>query len=289
MSETVTNMLNQVPDVPDRFYGVTEREACNDTYDFVIQQVRRLGYAILDAGYTSEHLNQISRSFDSIRKTYIANFGESALKEIDEYHTMRALLTYESNSFLQLAMNQHVLAVVRKLISGKFVLNQQNGVINPPGESYNQAAWHRDLPYQHYISSTPLAINALFCMDDFTCENGATFIIPASHKFTACPSEDYVRQNAIQLIAKAGQFIILDCMTFHSGGFNKTSMERRAVNQVYTIPYFKQQINLPQNIANASNLSDETREFLGFSYQEPVSVKQYLLSRGLNREKSSMS
>jgi hypothetical protein len=37
------------------------------------------------------------------------------------------------------------------VIQGTFILNQQNGIINPAKEADNQAAWHRDLPYQILI------------------------------------------------------------------------------------------------------------------------------------------
>ncbi len=95
---------------------------------------------------------------------------------------MRALLTHGGAVFLRLATHPKLAEVLGKLIAGKYVLNQQNGVVNPPGESYNQASWHRDLPHQHFVSSSPLAVNALFCLDDFVAANGATFVLPASHK-----------------------------------------------------------------------------------------------------------
>lgn len=49
-------------------------------------------------------------------------------------------------------------------------------------------------------------------------------------------------------------FIMIDCMTFHSGGVNRTARPRRGVNHVYTIPLFGSKsicprflaINLPQ-------------------------------------------
>ncbi|MFX5510311.1 hypothetical protein ABTD49_20870, partial [Acinetobacter baumannii] len=82
------------------------------------------------------------------------------------YQTIRAPLVHGSAVFRRLATNPVLMEVLQKLIVGKFILNQQNGVINPPGATYNQGAWHRDLPYQHYVSSTPLAVNALFCVDD---------------------------------------------------------------------------------------------------------------------------
>ena len=133
--------------IPVKFYGVTEQETCNNKYESVIEQVKRLGYAILDGGYTEQDLDNIRKSFNNVRDSYIAGFGESYLREIDEYHTIRALLTHGDPIFTKLATNQYLLQVLERLIAGKFILNQQNGVINPPEESYSQAAWHRDLPY----------------------------------------------------------------------------------------------------------------------------------------------
>lgn len=268
---------------PELVYGVLQQDRFESEKDEVAEQVRRLGYAILDSGYTPAQLREISDAFDRARDRYVNTWGEARLRSLNEFHTIRALLTHGGAPFMQLAMNPNLMAVLQKLVVGKFVLNQQNGVINPPGETYNQGAWHRDLPYQHYVSSSPLAVNALFCVDDFTLENGSTFVLPASHKASAFPSENYLRKNAVQVEAKAGQYILLDCMLFHSGGFNRTAKERRAVNHVYNIPYFKQQINLPGSIS-VDGLSAEARGLLGFDYQEPASIEQYLASRSKKTE-----
>jgi ectoine hydroxylase-related dioxygenase (phytanoyl-CoA dioxygenase family) len=101
-------------------------------------------------------------------------------------------LAYEP-IFLELAANPRILKICRTLVADYVTLNQQNGIINPPnGQRYNQAAWHRDLPYQHFTSSRPLAINALFCIDAFTVENGATKVLPASHREEAFPSDAFI-------------------------------------------------------------------------------------------------
>lgn len=121
-------------------------------------------------------------------------------------------------------------------------------------------------------------MNALFCVDDFTLDNGSTFVIPATHKEINYPSESFVERNAVQVTAKAGQYILLDCMLFHSGGFNRTQKERRAVNHVFTIPYFKQQIKLAGQL-NMDDLTPAERELFGIPYQEPLSIESYLSSR----------
>jgi len=264
--------------IPSASYGILQQNRPDSALDEAAEQVRNLGYAIIDSGYTAPALQSISEAFDCTREHYVETYGESKLRSLNEFHTIRSPLTHGDEAFLRLALNENLLSVLRKLIPGKFILNQQNGVINPSQETYNQSAWHRDLPYQHFVSTKPLAINALFCVDDFTVENGATFVLPASHKSEAFPSSNYIRRNAIQVEAKAGSFILLDCMVFHAGGYNTTHSVRRAVNHVYNIPYFKQQINLPMNMKNAS-LSAEAKDILGFNYMEPNSIAQYFSAR----------
>lgn len=270
--------MNKMNTIPKASYGVLQRDNFVSEIEEVAEQIRRLGYAILDSGYTAEQLVEISDKFNEVRQKYILKWGESRLKSLNEFHTIRALLTQGESIFIQMASNQNLMAVLENIIVGTFVLNQQNGVINPPCEEYNQGAWHRDLPYQHYVSSSPLAVNALFCVDDFNFENGSTFVLPASHKSVAFPSENYLKRNAIQVTAKAGQFILLDCMLFHSGGFNKTEKVRRAINHVFTIPYFKQQINLPTNMC-VDKLTPDEKKLFGFTMLEPQSIAQYLDSR----------
>lgn len=270
--------MSNISRPPEKSYGVLQQTVADSAIDGVVEQVRNLGYGILDSGCTAPELQHLSSEFDAVHRDYIERFGDKWLADIDEHNTIRAMLTQGSATFLELAFNPRLMTTLKKLIAGKFILNQQNGIINPPRQIYNQGAWHRDLPYQHFVSTSPLAINALFCIDDFTLENGATFVLPASHKSEAFPSEHYVQKNLLQVEAKAGSFILLDCMLFHAGGFNATQTRRRAVNHIYNIPYFKQQINLPENMGEAE-LPPEQREILGFSYLEPASVAAYLSSR----------
>jgi ectoine hydroxylase-related dioxygenase (phytanoyl-CoA dioxygenase family) len=264
--------------IPEISYGILEQNLPETIFDEAAEQVRKIGYAVIDSGYSASDILQFSEEFNFTRKNYIEAYGEETLKKVDEYYTIRSPLTHGSDKFLKLALNENLMSVLKKLIQGKFILNQQNGIINPPQETYNQAAWHRDLPYQHFVSTKPIAINALFCVDDFTIENGATFVIPASHKFEDFPSPKYIKSNAVQVEAKAGSFILLDCMMFHAGGYNVTHSSRRAVNHVYNIPYFKQQINIPNNM-KSDNLSAEQRDILGFNFMELGSVARYLSTR----------
>ena len=267
--------------VPEAAYGIAHRDAPQDVAEEIAAQVRRLGYAKVGSGLDADALAALSDAFERVRSGYVELWGEDRLRAANEFHTVRALCTHGEAGFLDLAMRAPLHAVVSRLIDGTYVLTQQNGIINPPGEGYNQGSWHRDLPYQHFTSSTPLAINALFCLDDFTLENGSTFVIPASHKAGPFPSEEYRKSHALQVEAAAGEFILLDCMTFHSGGANRSDRGRRAVNHVFGIPHLQQQIDLP-NAMDPTGLSEAARSLLGFGTRGAASVEAYIAARERN-------
>lgn len=265
--------------VPTASYGILQQTHAETSIDVAVESVRTLGYAVLDScnvGIPSA-LQRLSNAFDAARDKYVRRYGEASLETVNEHHTVRLLMDSD-DAFLRLVFDANLIAAISALIEGKFTLNQQNGIVNPPRKEYNQGAWHRDLPYQHFVSSKPLAINALYCIDDFTPANGSTFVLPASHKTERFPSAAYVRRHALQVEAKAGQFILLDCMTFHAGGFNTSERQRRAINHLFTIPFIKQQIRIPGNI-NATDLSAKEKEILGFDFLEAASIDDFLASR----------
>jgi hypothetical protein len=260
-------------------YGVLEqRIVANDT-DRAAEEVAYLGYSVMDSGYSADEIRDIGRVFDAVHAKYVELYNrKDFLKEIDEHNGIRLPLAIDER-FMDLAMNPRVLDFVQKLIRNKFILNQQNGIINPPGETYNQGSWHRDLPYQHFVSSKPLAITALYCVDDFTIENGATFVLPGSHTREEYPSDSFVESKAKQITSPAGSFIVLHCMLFHRGGANRTSSPRRAVNHVYTTAFIKQQIDIPSALAGRAVRSAPIADLLGFRYQIPRTVADFLDSR----------
>jgi ectoine hydroxylase-related dioxygenase (phytanoyl-CoA dioxygenase family) len=156
------------------------------------------------------------------------------------------------------------------------VLNQQNGIVNPPyAQQYNQGLYHRDLPYQHFVSSHPLMVNALFCLDPFTAQNGATYVVPASHKVEDFPSDAAITSCQQQISAPEGSFIIMDSMVFHRGGANATNRARRGINQAYSIPFIRQQIDLPATLGRGYTEDAKIRKLLGYDVQTPTSVAAY--------------
>lgn len=179
---------------PTPRYGVRLENRSADQIEAAAETLALLGYAVVDSGLSFAQIEALRDRFDAMDSARKARYGVDRLKAVGEIDLIRCPLA-EDRLFLDLARNSNILALCERLLGPGFILNQQNGVINPAGEpTYSQSAFHRDLPYQHFVSSRPLAINALFCLDPFTSENGASIVIPASHKQEAFPSEPVIAE-----------------------------------------------------------------------------------------------
>ena len=275
-------MDSHSPDDDVPFYGVLKRNSVGNPIDKVVEEIVNLGFSVIHSGLSDDEIQSLSSKFDFLHARYLRIYDSKYLESIDEHNSIRLPLAFD-RAFIELATNKNVLNVVERLIVGKFMLNQQNGIINPPGKQYSQGAWHRDLPYQHFVSSRPIAINALYCVDDFTKDNGATHVLPASHKQESFPSDAYTLKNSAQITARAGSFIMMDCMTFHRGGVNNTRAKRRAVNHIYTIPHIKQLIDIPA-LLGEEGMDVYVQELLGYSYGLPRSIDDFLKTRNNRRD-----
>jgi ectoine hydroxylase-related dioxygenase (phytanoyl-CoA dioxygenase family) len=260
-------------------YGIRERATSDVVADRHAERVRLVGYTVVAGGFSPDHVRQISARIDALlERQASAAGGLDRLSEIGEHETARCCLA-QDEAFLTLVTNGAVTDICRRLLGDYFVLMQQNAVVNPPGRAHTQNAYHRDLPYQHFVSSRPLAISALFCADAFTQQNGATVVIPGSHKVEQFPSEAAMQDLELPVEAPAGSYIVFDSMLFHRAGTNTSAAVRRAVNQVYAMPFVAQQISLPDVLGGKYSDEPELARLLGYGATPVRSVEEWWARR----------
>jgi hypothetical protein len=262
-------------------YGVTQQEDNGDrTYNVHCERVKRNGYTVLDSGFSDGKLKKLDMAIDAARLEYSNLYTYATLKGIEEHNTVRAPFLL-SPIFFEISMNKNLNSAIKSIMGPNYIINQQNIIINPSKENYNQGLWHRDLPYQHFTISRPIALNALFCVNDFRRDNGATFVLPSSHQSERFPSDSFIKENEIQITAKRGQFILIDSMLYHKGGENKSSKERVAVNNVFSSPMIRRQIDVGKNEFEYSLecLDEEIIQKLGLNFETFKGVGNFLRSR----------
>jgi ectoine hydroxylase-related dioxygenase (phytanoyl-CoA dioxygenase family) len=90
--------------------------------------------------------------------------------------------------------------------------------------------------------------NSIWLLDDFTAGNGATRVVPGSHRLGALPREAMADPAAthpdeVQLIAPAGTVVVFNSHLWHGGTRNRTGQPRRALHSYFTRRGNPQQLN----------------------------------------------
>jgi ectoine hydroxylase-related dioxygenase (phytanoyl-CoA dioxygenase family) len=81
--------------------------------------------------------------------------------------------------------------------------------------------------------------NTIWLLDDFTAENGATRIVPGTHRSRQLPRQAFADPQAqhpdeILVLGKAGDVVVMNTHAWHGGTANRTGSARRALHAFYT-------------------------------------------------------
>ena len=260
-------------------YGVTEKTISSSKFSDNKEELERNGYTLIEGGFNKNDLIKIKNKVSKCKDLYHKIHKTSFLKSSDEDNTIRAPFLLDS-IFLNICFNKKLLEFITEIMGDNFILNQQNVIINPSKKKYNQSYWHRDLPYQHFTSSRPLAVNAIFCLDDFTTASGCTKVLPGSHLFETFPSDNYVLSSQKHIESAKGNFLVLNSMLYHSGSSNISRSDRLGINNVFSIPLIKRQIEIKEE-----DFSYKLTKFKKsnvdriIKYSSPQSVSSFLKER----------
>jgi ectoine hydroxylase-related dioxygenase (phytanoyl-CoA dioxygenase family) len=124
-----------------------------------------------------------------------------------------------------------------------------------PGQGLQglHADWHEAVGPGDYQ-----VCNSIWLLDDFTTENGATRVVPGSHRWGKMPGEMMSDPAAPHpqeklLLAPAGTVAIFNSHTWHGGTLNRTPSPRRAIHSYWC------RRSQPQQLEQQKYLDAETR------------------------------
>jgi len=255
-------------------YGILNRSAATAGLEIAQERLKVQGFCILSDVLSASEVDDYNARIDEVYAAQCEEVGgAAALREISDEDIVRCPLAYDPK-FVDLAASPRVVDLIKSVLGDNLVLLMQNAIINRPDKVQAQAKWHRDLNYQHWICSKPLALSALVCLEDFTVETGGTVFLPGSHKFEPFPSESLVESLSVTPQARKGSVLVFDAMTFHRAGTNRSGRMRRAVNHVVGLPILGQQVDIPSMLGKPP-VDPWLASFLGFRWNPVKNVCEW--------------
>lgn len=238
-----------------------------------LEKIAKNGFTIIENVLSDDECKNISDKLDIINEEEQNEFGKERLEKINEKGILRSLLL-KDEKFADLIIHPKVYPIVSAIVGETAILHLQNAIVVFPQKKHGQSHFHRDFT-KDFVSSKPLSLNALWMIDEFNAETGATWIVPGTHKMECWPSDEFLEKNAIQSKGKAGSVLIFDSMLIHRGGSNTSNVTRRAINHQYTRPFIKQQIELPIYLGNKYDKESKIGQVLGYWAIPPKNVLEF--------------
>lgn len=199
-------------------------------------------------------------------------------KNHKDYGMLLACPIY-GGSFTQLAGNRQLMAPFEWVLGEGCIIYVYTSSSLPPHKTNYAARIHVDRP--HFIPGYTEALGCLVMLNDFSEQNGATYVLPGSHLLKKKPSEDFFYKNAVRITAPRGSVFYFNLRLYHAAGNNTTNHWRHSVGIGMIRGYLKQRIDLPRAMeyykTDLGGLSDFTLQKLGFFSQPPFTIEQYYM------------
>ncbi len=223
--------------------------------------LERDGFAVIERVLSSDQCGELRATLDRLEAEDIAS-GRGWIYDDGSNQRVWALLN-RSEEFVPLATNPSVLEVVGHLLEKPFLLSYLHS--NTTGPGGKRQALHLDQSYMHNPLNYAVSVNAVWAIDPFTEENGATCFVRGSHKLERHPINDEPEAERTPAVAPEGSLLFIDGRVWHHAGANRSSVRRRAIFAYYSRYWVRTGENWTSTLPEAVRAAHpELEELCGF-------------------------
>ncbi len=225
----------------------------------VVAQIHEQGYTVVEQFISGDMIESIRNAFDTEVPITEMRFLGSTTGNTWRAHNLLA----KTRAVDGLLLDARLRAIVEGVIGQYCQINITTLFNTLPGE-YQQdlhqddGLWPIPRPHPSFLC------NLLIAMDDFTIENGATHVVPHSHRWTK-PVDQTI--ESIQVEMKSGSAVFWEGGLWHGGGANTTAdQERMGLFMSHLVSYLRPSdlhlVSVPRDIAR--ELPKRLQRLLGY-------------------------
>lgn len=223
----------------------------------------RDGYVVLERVIAPERMDALRDALDRVEARNKIGFRDT---DFEGRNTVRIynLLAYDE-AFWEVPIEPVALAFAERVLDPELQLSSLSAITLCPGQGAQPL--HADdqlipVPKPHQ----PFTLNCVWALSDFTEENGATLLVPGSHKADGMPDFD-IETDTVPGVMPKGSLIFWHGSFWHAGGQNRTQARRYALANYYCAGFVRQQENqqLGVPLEMARRFPKRLKELCGYS------------------------
>jgi ectoine hydroxylase-related dioxygenase (phytanoyl-CoA dioxygenase family) len=223
------------------------------------------GYAVIEAAIGPDEIARL--------RAELAPHLQGRLMGRNDFEGYRSERVYrllaKAPSVARLIEHPAVLEVVGKFLHPSFLLSAALAVSLHPGET--PQGYHQDDALgAPPPPRAPQGVSTIWALDEFTGQNGATEVIPGSHRWDRVPRSDEwgeLEPLGRKLLLRPGSVAVFPGTLYHRSGANRSRGKRLGLTIQYCQPWLRQLENLmlatPPELA--ARYSTRIQELVGYS------------------------
>jgi len=203
-----------------------------------VEAIARDGFTIVENAIAPDLVDALAEALARLERELGA---KPAMNGFEGHRTVRIynLLAHDP-VFARIPVHANVLPIVEGVLDEGCLISSLSSIAIDPGETAQPI--HADdqvIPLEK--PHRPIVCNSMWALTDFTEANGATRLVPGSHRK---PNPDYGgAYDTIPAEMAKGSVLIWDGALWHGGGANRTDARRTGIAMNYCAGFIRQQEN----------------------------------------------
>ncbi|MFC3078149.1 phytanoyl-CoA dioxygenase family protein [Phenylobacterium terrae] len=237
-----------------------------------VEAMRRDGYTIIEDFLSPAQIEAVRTGLHPFLGHYRGR------NDFEGHKTERVYtLVARAKVFQDVAEEPRLMAILGQFLQPRFLLTASQAICIYPGETAQRL--HTDDSFYPIPRPRPaISITVIVAVDPFTEQNGATVIVPGSHRWSneqltamqearlAGRPVPEVDEGARPAVMAAGAALVMLGTLLHGGGANRSDAPRLAFTNQYCEPWVRTQENfflaIPKEMVR--EYSPRVRELLGY-------------------------
>ncbi len=215
-----------------------------------LHEIEDQGYTVLENVIDADLLDALSEELLRIER------DESVVRSSNDFEGRKTVRIYNllayGSPFSNVPIHPALLPIVEGVLDAGCLISSISSISIGSGEK-PQPIHADDQVIGLKRPHAALVCNSMWAITDFTEANGATRIVPRSHKDSSWPEYGSQEIESIPAEMKRGSILVWNGSLWHGGGANQTEERRVGIAMNYCAGFIRQQENqqlgIPRKVA----------------------------------------